>query len=123
MSTLQQLLDEALSWPETKERKKSENLATNIISSTQVDKWKKRGIVIKRGCMARGPSAWIHVHLFDSRKSTSVWIEAEYRPEKSGVPAMTVKSRGQELNGMAPETVLEFIALVEEEAQRMLLQT
>ena len=120
MSTLKALLSDALSWPKPEERERGEELAKNIISSVQVEKWNRSGIVIKRGCMAQSSYAWVRVHLFNSNNQASVLIEAELR-RLEGKPSMTVKSRGQELNGKAPETVLEFIALVEEAAQLMLL--
>lgn len=120
MSTLKTLLAEALSWPRTEEPKRSHELATIIlISSSQVEAWRKRGVEIKRCCVvspSEQQSARLVVHI--RGESGFSMIEAKYTSAEA--EKVQVYVRNTALNGEAPETVLELIELIDQEAKKVL---
>ena len=128
MNTLEHLLKEAFSWPRLQEREKSAVLAITLISSKQVEKWKSSGITIKRSCFVSPSSgdlplslhSSVHLQVHIAGRKFKM-IEIQYAPERKDESPLTVRCAGQLLNGTAPETVEELIALIDVEAEKMLL--
>ena len=127
MNTLEHLLKKTLLWSGPEEPKMSAALATTLISSEQVEKWKASGITIKRSCFvvpsSKDSPSFVHssanlqIQIAGRKFKT---IEIQYAPGRGGESPLTVRCAGKLLNGTAPETVEELIALIDREAETML---